>query len=877
MQYQPLQDENEGRSIRLSRQPTATDSSAFVLTARQAILNSKLEEQTLHDSSDGNDVIDTPGYGTHGMHRGDACGSASNYQPTSARSHKGSLASPEAKGAGATRVQRKMAIKTIERYYLRHARISPDHLFLDAERTEQAEWGKLRFPGGQQTGMAAHYVRLSSLSTGSRVARLIAKYWKIKRPSVLISVTGGATSFKLSQRLEQAFSRGLLAVAVASNAIIFDGGTSAGVMSLVGSVFAASAVPIPLIGFVSWTKLHGRKFLAGNSGEKEPRAYVAGEKNNIDGAGLEYRHTHFIIADGGEGSGWGAEISLRNSVQQTYATLYNIPSVLIVVQGGPGTLRTIHEAIAESIPVVIIAGSGGAADAAVLYLDSWSATTHTSTFDVGEFEGGVWAKHADTLRTIAMADEHRLIQAYMQEDGGADSDIDAAILRAILRKQESEKDNAHSPRTKDGRGGQVRFNSAHQSGMSPGSPHDGGGKFQLDRSLRLAVQWGRVDVLRELLEKRENEQIISAGSCTRLERARREDQMSDDIQAALQQALEQARVDIAQILLRHRAELGRVNLCVLYSRPECDRLGLFTNSPSVRSLHALPTNLRRLDSEQQLHLYKEHVLPFLADLLPGVKEAFDRREKAVSGKAKLKTQVNPGTMSRSGSVSRTLRRGPHSASVLTPSGAQLARKVLRASDVFYWAVAGGCWDLALVLWRRTKNPVRTGLLACHMCHRMADMLETHRERLELMASAFEECATGILDEMPSNLDGKQFLTDKSPEWRKSLVEMAFAFQAKAFLSHPLCRQLADTIMHSNGRLALPQHCSSWQIILNLLCLRSLEDCTDLSKVQWEQTKRRLSFKDQRALAPASLTGWRRYREFAHIPKVKTHHFHKYLI
>ena len=36
-------------------------------------------------------------------------------------------------------MKQKMAIKTIEQYYLRHARTSPDHLFLDAERTKQAE------------------------------------------------------------------------------------------------------------------------------------------------------------------------------------------------------------------------------------------------------------------------------------------------------------------------------------------------------------------------------------------------------------------------------------------------------------------------------------------------------------------------------------------------------------------------------------------------------------------------------------------------------------------------------------------------------------------------------------------------------------------
>ena len=66
-------------------------------------------------------------------------------------------------------------------------------------------------------------------------------------------------------------------------------------------------------------------------------------------------------------------------------------------------------------------------------------------------------------------------------------------------------------------------------------------QVQLDRSLRLAVQWARVDVLRELLQKRENEQLISAGTMSMGERTWLEEHMSDDLQQALQLALEQER------------------------------------------------------------------------------------------------------------------------------------------------------------------------------------------------------------------------------------------------------------------------------------------------------------------------------------------------
>ena len=47
---------------------------------------------------------------------------------------------------------------------------------------------------------------------------------------------------------------------------------------------------------------------------------------------------------------------------------YHVPAVLIVVQGGPNTIRTAREAVWKDndddplIPVVVIQGSGGAAD-----------------------------------------------------------------------------------------------------------------------------------------------------------------------------------------------------------------------------------------------------------------------------------------------------------------------------------------------------------------------------------------------------------------------------------------------------------------------------------------------------------------------------------
>ena len=54
----------------------------------------------------------------------------------------------------------------------------------------------------------------------------------------------------------------------------------------------------------------------------------------------------------------------------------------------------------------------------------------------------------------------------------------------------------------------------------------------MDRSIRLAVLWGRVEVLGELIEKREQGLLMAQGWQGRAERVWREDQLNDDLQVS---------------------------------------------------------------------------------------------------------------------------------------------------------------------------------------------------------------------------------------------------------------------------------------------------------------------------------------------------------
>ena len=51
---------------------------------------------------------------------------------------------------------------------------------------------------------------------------------------------------------------------------------------------------------------------------------------------------------------WGGEIPMRVMLEKLYCERRRVPRVLLVVNGGPGTLHTVRESVVGSCPVVPI-------------------------------------------------------------------------------------------------------------------------------------------------------------------------------------------------------------------------------------------------------------------------------------------------------------------------------------------------------------------------------------------------------------------------------------------------------------------------------------------------------------------------------------------
>ncbi|XP_051899496.1 transient receptor potential cation channel subfamily M member 2 isoform X2 [Pristis pectinata] len=341
-------------------------------------------------------------------------------------------------------------------------------------------FGDIAFEGqGQKSGK---YVRVSNNTAPVTLYQLMTKYWGLNPPRLLISVTGGAKNFHLKPDLKFMFRRGLIKVAQSTGAWIITGGSFAGVMKYVGEAVRHCNMTsnykekqIVAIGIASWGIVHNRDSLVDVQG-KFPATYYIDEANQGKLSCLDHNHTHFILVDDGTHGHYGVEISLRTQLEKyiskqrmgTEDAGLEIPIVCVALEGGPGTLNTIHSAMGNGTPCVIVEGSGrvadvlaGAADLpmaqiTISFIQKQLRTFFADCYSMfSERDIILWTKKIQDI--IRMRE---LLTVFRANTSGND-DLDVAILQALLKASSS---------------------SGHQW------------QENLDHQLQLAVAWNRLDI-----------------------------------------------------------------------------------------------------------------------------------------------------------------------------------------------------------------------------------------------------------------------------------------------------------------------------------------------------------------------------------------------
>ena len=175
----------------------------------------------------------------------------------------------------------------------------------------------------------------------------ILKALNIQCPKALIMISGGAAHIRLNQRgqrrLSSLFSLGIARAATTLDAAFIDGGTSVGVMKMIGQGVADQGYTSTLIGVVPAAQV----------------TYPGGPADGSieDGATLDSNHSHFVLVKGG---GWGTETETMYKLAKALAD--RIPVFTILADGGENCKREALQSVRNGWPIIVIEGSGGEAD-----------------------------------------------------------------------------------------------------------------------------------------------------------------------------------------------------------------------------------------------------------------------------------------------------------------------------------------------------------------------------------------------------------------------------------------------------------------------------------------------------------------------------------
>ncbi|NWH41682.1 TRPM2 protein, partial [Chloropsis hardwickii] len=605
-------------------------------------------------------------------------------------------------------------------------------------------FGDIRFTGlGQKTGK---YVRVSSDTPPRVIYHLMTQHWGLDAPNLLISVTGGAKNFVMKPRLKNIFRQGLVKVAQTTGAWIITGGSHAGVMKQVGEAvrdFILSCShkegEIVTIGIATWGTVYNRESLVCPMGGF-PAEYVLDEENQGSLSCLDSNHSHFILVDDGTHGRYGVEIPLRTRLEKFISeqtkvkggVAIKIPIVCVVLEGGPGTLDTIYNAITNGTPCVIVEGSGRVADViaqvanlpvakitialiqkklSVLFHDTYELFTESKLVE--------WTKKIqDIVRS-------RQLLTIFREGKYGQQDVDVAILQALFKASRNQ---------------------------------DHFGRENWDHQLKLAVAWNRVDIARSEIFTDDH------------------DWKPSDLHPVMAAALISNKPEFVKLFLEQGVRLKDFvtwdTLVYLYDNlaPSCLFHSKLQKVLLEEREHTAGSKMPRL----QMH----HVSQVLRELLGCSTQPLYPKPKH-SERPRLSIPVPHIKLNVQGSSLRSLYKR---------SAGRVTFTMDPIRDLLIWAVVQNRKELAEIIWAQSQDCMAAALACSKILKELAKEEEDTDTTDDMLALAeeYEHKAIGVFTDCYRKDEerAQKLLTRVSEAWGKTTcLQLALEAKNMNFVSH----------------------------------------------------------------------------------------------
>ena len=105
------------------------------------------------------------------------------------------------------------------------------------DSTKKTPWrcfGTIRFKNQDTMNSNSPYMRINDDVNVSQLVEYVHEKWQLSKPSLIISVTGGAADFAMKKKDHERLKQGLQRVAATKGAWFITGGSNAGIMKICG-------------------------------------------------------------------------------------------------------------------------------------------------------------------------------------------------------------------------------------------------------------------------------------------------------------------------------------------------------------------------------------------------------------------------------------------------------------------------------------------------------------------------------------------------------------------------------------------------------------------------------------------------------------------
>ncbi|KAF7257106.1 hypothetical protein EG68_05898 [Paragonimus skrjabini miyazakii] len=625
------------------------------------------------------------------------------------------------------------------------------------------------------------YVRISDEDKLEDVMKLMAQYWHIlkpSKPSLCISVIGGAKNFVLEGRKKEVFNRvpatlsrkGLIQAAITTEALIVTSGLNIGIVRMVGDALQEGqsfhfdrrrlSNQLRCLGIAPWGYVLNREELISDNFNLPVPYKVSTVIATGRPVSLNQNHTHYIFVDEGRRMRYGGSESAKfrarlcKKIAQPWKSGgWSIPVVLVVVEGGHDVFIDARDCIREHVPVVICSGTGRAAD--ILSMASVYRLKHQEKefkdFHAEEklmlrrklvpVSGAKKVKEA--IEMIAeIVHDPKLITTF---DMNKSDDLDLAILYSL-----------------------IKTNSC------------------LTTQLKLAFTWDRSDIAEE--------KIFQQGA--------RVD--PETLEPTMMDALLQDKTEFVRILLQNGVAMRQFLTLERIHR-------LYNESKNREGLKKFLIHKRLLESQETIRAIST------ANLI--VKENTD-----VASNNNNNNNNNNNTIEQQAvDISEN-----YSSSVYLSTISKLAKKTigrfahhvyeLDTPELFLWAVLHQRQAMAMFFWEHSEDALTLSLIACVLYQEMVKALPNYdSETADLYGGyidAFENLAIKVLDECNSvDPDTTLYLIEsETPLWGGyNCLNLADKATRRKFISSVACQNSLNFawshgIQASTGSLLLTLFC-----------------------------------------------------------------------